>query len=403
GDIEHRDIWEYALNLTIEETAQLVRHAWEVRGIHFDYYFLRENCAYRLLAMLDVARPGLNMSRQSHPLYAIPVDTVRDIAAGGLIKDSRYRPAQHSRIQQMYQQIDETMQQQVLAMIHYPEVNIQSRIAHYPEPQQIQILELAYEISRFKNNNPELDNRLLNLRSELPAKKDQGHFSFQQVAPETGHSSARWFIGIGEKEQAVFYELGMRPALHSLLDPDNGFIKGATISSMDMDLRWYKDTETLRLEKLQLFSVQSLLPVQPWSAPLSTAFAVSLQNRVFEDRADHKALMIDASLGYSMTVDNQLWFVLADASYEYAGEFEKNYMLSLGIRAGVRHQFENSRLLLELQQLGSVAGSKGERQKMQGQYQFEIGEDQAIAVEYQHEDFDFIEQQTARLRYIKYF
>ena len=40
SDFENRDIWEYVLNLTPDETAQLVRHVWEIQPIRFDYFFI---------------------------------------------------------------------------------------------------------------------------------------------------------------------------------------------------------------------------------------------------------------------------------------------------------------------------------------------------------------------------
>lgn len=86
SNIENRDIWEYQLNFSEEEIQQLIRHVWEIKGIDFDYYFFRENCSYRLLAMLDVIRPGMQLTTGNHFLYyAIPVDTVRALDNAGLI------------------------------------------------------------------------------------------------------------------------------------------------------------------------------------------------------------------------------------------------------------------------------------------------------------------------------
>jgi hypothetical protein len=74
-DMESRDIWEYHLNLTEEESAQLVRHAWEIRQENFAYQFFAENCSYRMLNFIDVARPGLNL-RDQYSVYVIPQDSV---------------------------------------------------------------------------------------------------------------------------------------------------------------------------------------------------------------------------------------------------------------------------------------------------------------------------------------
>lgn len=51
---EFRDIWEYRLALTPEETQRMAAHLWELTGRDFTYYFLTKNCAYRLAELLTV-------------------------------------------------------------------------------------------------------------------------------------------------------------------------------------------------------------------------------------------------------------------------------------------------------------------------------------------------------------
>ncbi|HRY30545.1 MAG TPA: DUF4105 domain-containing protein, partial [Elusimicrobiota bacterium] len=55
NNIESRDLWEYTLSLTPEQTDRLARHLWEFGSTYFDYYFLTENCSYQLLPLLEVA------------------------------------------------------------------------------------------------------------------------------------------------------------------------------------------------------------------------------------------------------------------------------------------------------------------------------------------------------------
>lgn len=54
----------------------MIAHAWEIRDRNFDYYFFDENCAYRLLALIDIARPGTDLLGEVST-HAIPSDTVR--------------------------------------------------------------------------------------------------------------------------------------------------------------------------------------------------------------------------------------------------------------------------------------------------------------------------------------
>ena len=94
---ENRDIWEYPLNLTPEETKRIVLHLWELKNIKFDYYFFDENCSYRLLELLQVARPELKLTQQ-FGLTAIPIDTVRSIEQANLMQGTVYRPSQTTSI-----------------------------------------------------------------------------------------------------------------------------------------------------------------------------------------------------------------------------------------------------------------------------------------------------------------
>ncbi|MCW9055034.1 MAG: DUF4105 domain-containing protein, partial [Gammaproteobacteria bacterium] len=103
---EKRDIWEYPLNLTREETQRMVTHLWELKDIEFDYYFFDENCSYRLLELLEVARPGINLTKE-FIATAIPVDTVRSIEDAGLITDAIYRPSQVTTLEYLLAKIPE--------------------------------------------------------------------------------------------------------------------------------------------------------------------------------------------------------------------------------------------------------------------------------------------------------
>jgi len=74
SDLENRDVWEYSLDFSREEVSQLMRHAWEVRHINFDYFFLTENCSYHMLSLMEVARPELDLTDQAavNAFFAAP-------------------------------------------------------------------------------------------------------------------------------------------------------------------------------------------------------------------------------------------------------------------------------------------------------------------------------------------
>lgn len=68
---ELRDMWEYELALSKDEVDQIVAHSWEIMRVKFAYYFLKENCAYRMSELLELVI-GQPLLPQRAP-WAIPV------------------------------------------------------------------------------------------------------------------------------------------------------------------------------------------------------------------------------------------------------------------------------------------------------------------------------------------
>ncbi len=82
SDVDHRDIWEYPLNLTGPEIRKMMLHIREMDGIASDYYFFDENCSYDLLFLLEAARPSVKLTDQVHA-WLIPLDSVRMVEQRG--------------------------------------------------------------------------------------------------------------------------------------------------------------------------------------------------------------------------------------------------------------------------------------------------------------------------------
>ena len=96
-DSESRDIWEFDLNLSKEEVAQMYRHIWELGDSWSYYYFFDENCSYNILWLLEVARPSLEL-RKKFIYQVIPPETLFVIANAGLMRNEIYRPSKRAKI-----------------------------------------------------------------------------------------------------------------------------------------------------------------------------------------------------------------------------------------------------------------------------------------------------------------
>jgi len=418
SDIEQRDIWEYPLNLTPVEINQLIRHLWEVKGMHFDYFFFRENCSYRLLALLDVARENINMSIDSHPLYAVPVDTVRDVEKASLISGRFYRPSTHNKIKQMTQQMGEAATQSAIsiATINDSAVNIKNEINVYPINQQAKILQLADELLN-QNKTPsaaeqarQLD--ILSARSYLSAKPEDITFSYHAIPPEQSHQSARWNVSTGEHSfndinTQTFYEIGLRPVFHDLLDVSKGFLDGASINILQTDLRWYQQTEKLKLQNLTLFSLQSIIPLKPWLNRLSRKISFKIKQR--DIAIDEQALNFESqfSMGYAGEVKQSLVYALASAQLDYANELNNNYGFYLGADIGGLWAFNTPYLSgqtkIGYQNLQQISGEAGDIQKINFGVQVNLKKNHALRVEYELIDYELFDVDEIKLSYLQYF
>ncbi|MFT7675961.1 MAG: hypothetical protein ACI845_004388, partial [Gammaproteobacteria bacterium] len=74
---ELRDMWEYELDLSPVQLRFLVSHLWEMIGVKFQYYFIHDNCAYRMLQIVDLINDS-DLSQVARP-WTIPASIFFDI------------------------------------------------------------------------------------------------------------------------------------------------------------------------------------------------------------------------------------------------------------------------------------------------------------------------------------
>ncbi|NWE45723.1 DUF4105 domain-containing protein [Pseudomonas gingeri] len=269
--LENRDLWEYRLNLTPEETQRMVEHVWELKQIQFDYFFFDENCSYRLLELLQVARPSLRLTGQ-FPLTAIPTDTVKAVKEAGLVERIDYRPSRERELLERAKPLTDDEQAWVLKVSADQKVLQDPLFKAQPRARQALIVDAAYRLERYRANGLERDPVRSQRSFELLRAINQNPAPELQITPpglpENGHESRTWQAGIGTRGDKAFGEYGLRMAYHDLNDNAEGFPLGAQIEILQMKLRQYEGNHW-QLQQLDLATIRSLTPrnalLQPWS------------------------------------------------------------------------------------------------------------------------------------------
>ena len=420
SNIDNRDIWQYRLDFSAEEIRQLVRHVWEVKGVAFDYYFLRENCSYRLLALLDVVRPTMALTGAGRfPVYAIPVDTVRALDEAGLIIGREFRPSLATLIDSGAGKLgdDYHLVEQLLTTGYVSagegaaDEGRQTIRAVLDAEDDIairrEVLDTSYFILQFdKQASSARAQDILAVLNTLPADTEEENDRYsERVSPEKGHASARVATGYGEQNGAAYIDLRFRPAFHDLLDARPGFIDGASINVLSGQAKWFEQENDLHLENFSLVNVTSLSPISRWRIPLSWQFDFRFDRARLSAAESVTNFTAAGAAGISVRYGAFLPYMMATGEWQLSREYDKGHSIMTGVEAGsyiyphgLPGQFQ-----IELQHTEAVSGFELGYDSVAAGWQLDIAVDHALRMQYRLLSYDFFDDEDWVVDYNFYF
>lgn len=407
-DIENRDIWEYQLDYSPDQIKQLARHVWEVTDVDFDYYFFRENCSYRLLALLDAVKPEAALtSGDAFAVYAIPVDTVRALEQKNLIRHKQYRPSLASQLKMdfSWQSAEEKMRVLQLVDGRQPVVEIMHGLEQ--QTKKAQLLQQAYTLLQFRGETEsQRAAEILATRSRLPNQSQNMVTLDDSVTPppETGHASARLALGGGRQNQQAYVDILFRPAFHDLVDAPRGYVSGSEIKILDSQLRWFPDEDRLLLESLDFVSIIALNPVTAWYKPLSWQLDIKLERNRMPSKDSDMAFISRAGAGYSsrLTTGSTLFaMLLLEAGV--SDEYEHDYSLLAGMQLGVSVTLHSIQALLLLESDEPVSGFDLDKDSALLALQYNLSTSTALRGGYRKVRYDRFDDEDWFVRLQQYF
>lgn len=266
---EARDIWEYELDVTAQEAGMFVKHLWELGGsTYFDYYFLDENCAYFILALLEAIRPEWNLINQ-FPIYVIPGETVKALKKVGAIKSVKLRPSIRRTMLQR-EAVLTNAQVKEFELIKEGKKNVEEE----NDPLVLEMLSsyLSFrkfgQQDKFAESEEKIFNATLARQSDLPtvdeaiyppivvrSRPDESHHTFN-LGASVGQS-----LGTGLKHKSeTFTELSFKPAVHDLLNRDIGFNPNSQTDYLKVLLRYYPLSKRFDVDEVLFMAMMTLIP-----------------------------------------------------------------------------------------------------------------------------------------------
>lgn len=345
--IEHRDIWEYKLNLSPEETDRMIKHIWELKTINFDYYFFDENCSYRLLELIEVARPAVELTDE-FILTAIPVDTVRAIEKAQLIESVSYHPASATEIQFTLEAMPDNKRKLVMQLSEDINTTHAKEFSKLPNEEQKQIINLAYKYLRYQNTkkarDPEIAKRSFQLLQKLNSYSSDISVNTKipiPIPPEKAHKSKRVTFAIGERLNNQYAEFGFKMAFHNLEDNKDGFLQGAQINIISLKLRT-EDNVGLRLYQLDVIDIFSLTPRDEFFNPLSWKVYSGFERQLTKNK-DQLTYHITGGVGgtWKIVKDYQ-YYALAILRLESNKQLKNTLEAAIGFNTGFLLHFKST-------------------------------------------------------------
>lgn len=342
---EQRDIWEYALKLTPEETETIVAHIWDLQNIYTPYYFLDRNCSYQLLALIEVAKPELDLLN-GWGVSVMPIDTIRRLQGANLLGASHLRPSQATQINHKLAQLSDA-EIALIQQLGDPE----SSLDHIDWPRDntrlVRVLDTATEYLQWQRSRQNISleqyrSRFLFLLSQRSRHRNIPTDSAPPTSankhdPLEGHGTHK--LSTALIQQGVRHELGLsfRPAFHDIRERAQGYRPGAGISFLEVQARWSHEYNTLKVDALDLLKIESLAPRNALLKPYSWRINLGAKRTdpLDPNRPLHPFLAAGAGPTYSF--DHGRWLTFASAQAQVAQDrTTRQTMSDLGWQLGAQ-------------------------------------------------------------------
>ncbi len=401
---DERDAWTYQLDLTPAEVQQIILHVWETKDLKLPYYFTTDNCASEILRLIDVVRPQQHLLSQL-PYAVIPSDVVQLLDDEGLLASTNYTPADSTLRQAQLNKVKEQREQ------------------------------FGYHNSAKQTIN-EIKSAQLNTVSSMSADGQtllQPNIEVSDNNPIDRHPLQLAHMGLGQRGDNNYIDLGLRAGYHDILDRPSGFPQFFDLEGASATLRLY-DTDndkanqpnSVVLQNVTLIRGRSFNPVnsakkgKTWGASIE---ATRVNDGSQQDGRDHLVGSLGYESGWSWAFGTprtgtgemppQLCYTFLSGTAQAGRGINKGFRVGAGVNAGCRYQINNQlRAQAELQLPYWYYGSSDES-NARGHYwqpistlglQYDIDKKQALRINANYEWQDRVDaNEDVQLSYRRYF
>jgi len=314
GENELRDLWEYELNLTKGEVDFVIAHMWELLGKKYTYYFVRENCAFRMAELFSIL-DDVDILPDTE-LWTFPQAILQKVAESKrngepLVRKVKLKASRQSKFFEKFVDLNAN-EKRIVGDIASSNGEIDKKVfGKLSQHEQLRIIETLLDYYRIleKDDKEALAShkRMIVERFSLP----KGRANFKQInrqdTPHTGRRPSR--VSVGVKRDTIagdLIELGFRPAYYDTLDSGASHVAFSKLSMADLKLKIA--SEKIRLSQFDLFAINSINS-KATGLPGDSGFAWNLSvgwEELRNDCDNCTSFRFQGDMGYSKMLGEKL-------------------------------------------------------------------------------------------------
>lgn len=364
NNAESRDLWDVPLRLTVAESKFLTEVIWEYTfNSQIPYGFVKKNCSYRLLKLLEIVRPELEVS-DSFSGVVLPAETVRVLMDVGLAENNpRFRASVQRRLKMKRDLLSPAEDRQFQEAFRSIEA-----VSQVQEPTVLDALLDAWLFENYKvQTNLKADRKDLMEATFRRAAEVGGRSRFQLshqeikqqkslIPPFLGHRP-RWVeVGVGVEGAKAFSEITTRAGVHPRWSTDPGYREISSIEFLGASARIIQDEVTEW--ELLVIRAQTLEEFFGGEASPSWGFDLQVGNQNFWTPSN--AGQASASVQWGLATKSPTWeAALLPELVGTSGNGDTESEAAVGARALLRLFHNTWGLDLEHRELWIEGASRG--------------------------------------------
>lgn len=276
---ENRDIWEYTLDLSEHEKLLLTYHLDELTRFSFNYYFFKQNCAYRTAELFEFI-DALEITQRKTPWY-FPEYIASQIVEFDLepnqqrklVQSEVFRPSNQTANYEYFKSLPKDLRQTLNHILKTKNLNALDNLPLQQREQAFYFL-LKHTENRHKINpdlkeDANLRKALVRKRIGLPVLEDNilPEFEVHKTASVHGPKPSKVGVLLGT-ENGVSFSIYQRDALNETSDLTSEFkvLDGQYVRRNGQDVLNFNFVEMSKFANLE-YALQGM---RNWSWSLKT-------------------------------------------------------------------------------------------------------------------------------------